>query len=172
MSTRKPAPTVDRRSQQALDTFEKAMKALGKHDYEKARDHFDQIVESFPEERDMVERARTYRAMCERAADRKGSGRPKTFEDHLHQGVFLHNRGDYDAALKLLRQATEMSPRNEDAHYCLAAAAARSGDADTAVKSLKAAVALSADARAQARLDPDFESLREDEAFLEILQGE
>ncbi|HET7747112.1 MAG TPA: tetratricopeptide repeat protein [Vicinamibacteria bacterium] len=172
MSTRKPAPTVDRRSQQALDVFEKAMKALGKHDYEKARAHFDQLVESFPEERDMVERARTHRAMCDRAADKKGGGRPKTFDDFLHQGVFLHNRGDYEAALKLLRQAAEMSPRNEDAHYCLAATAARSGDADTALKSLKAAVALSPDARAQARLDPDFEALRDDDSFLEILQGE
>ena len=41
MTAKKPAPVVDRRSQQAIETFEKAMKAMGKHDYERAREHFE-----------------------------------------------------------------------------------------------------------------------------------
>ena len=44
MSPKKPAPVTDRRSQQALDLFERAAKALGKHDWEKARDLLDGLL--------------------------------------------------------------------------------------------------------------------------------
>ena len=44
MSAKKPAPAIDRRSQQAIETFEKAMKAMAKHDYERAREHFDALL--------------------------------------------------------------------------------------------------------------------------------
>jgi tetratricopeptide (TPR) repeat protein len=172
MSNRKTAPAVGRRSQPALDVFEKAMKALAKRDYEKARDHFEQIASSYPEEHDVLERARTYRAMCDRALDKKGGPKPKTAEELVHQGVYLHNRGDYDDALKLLRQAADLSPKSEDVQYCLAATSARAGDEAAALKSLRAAVSLKAETRAQARTDPDFESLREEQDFQDILNGE
>ena len=169
MSPRKPAAQVDRRSQQALDAFEKAMKALGKHDYERAREHFDALMAGFPEELDLVERARSYRAVCERALEKRPAFRPKTFEEFLHHGVYLHNRGEYEEALKFLRQAAEIHPRNEHVLYCTAATAARAGDSATALKSLRQAVSASPANRAQARQDPDFESLREDEEYLSII---
>ena len=37
MSPKKAAAVTDRRSQQALDIFERAAKALGKHEWERAR---------------------------------------------------------------------------------------------------------------------------------------
>lgn len=172
MSNRKPSPTPDRRSQQALDIFEKAVKALGKRDFEKARDHFDQILSLTTDEHDVAERARIYRAMCDRALDKKAGPRPKTAEELLHQAVFLHNQGTYDEALKLLRQASDLAPRSEDIQYCLAATAARAGDDSLAFESLRTAVGLSADTRAQARTDPDFEALRDEPEFQDILNGD
>jgi tetratricopeptide (TPR) repeat protein len=169
MSAKKPAPVIDRRSQQAIETFEKAMKALGKHDYERAREHFDAILEGYPEERDLLERARSYRALCQRALEKRPTFRPKTFEELLHHGVYLHNRGDYEEALKFLRQAAEIHPRNEHVLYCMAATAARAGDSQTALKSLRQAVTAGPANRAQARQDPDFDTLREDEEFLSIV---
>ena len=88
MTAKKPAPAVDRRSQQAIETFEKAMKAMGKHDYERAREHFDALLGGFPEERDLLERTRSYRAVCERALEKRPAFRPKTFDEMLHHGVF------------------------------------------------------------------------------------
>ena len=111
MSAKKPAPAIDRRSQQAIDIFEKAMKALAKHDYERAREQFDALLEGFPEERDLLERARSYRAVCDRALDKKPAFRPKTFDEMLHHGVYLHNRGEFEEALKFMRQAAEIHPR-------------------------------------------------------------
>src|SRR5258708_40208086 len=64
MSTKKPTPVVDRRSQQAIDTFEKAMKAMGKHEYERAREHFDALLAGFPQERALLEPPRAYPAVC------------------------------------------------------------------------------------------------------------
>ena len=115
MSTKKPASPADKRSQAAIDLFEKGARALGKRDYDKARDHFDALVSQFPDERDVVERARAYRTLCDRALDKKPAFKPKTFDEVLHQGVFLHNKGDFEDALKLLRQAAEMQPQNEHA---------------------------------------------------------
>ena len=121
-----PAPIVDRRYQQALDLFERAVKALGRKDFDRARDLLDELLEGHADQQELVERARAYRAMCDRS---QRPARPKTFEELLNYGVVLHNRGDYAQAVKYLQQALEIHPRNESALYCLAAAQARAGDA-------------------------------------------
>ena len=135
MSAKKPAPAVDRRSQQAIETFEKAMKALGKHDYERAREHFDALIAGFPEERDLLERARSYRAVCERALRASvppSSPRPSTSCSTTActstTGASSRRRS------KFLRQAAEMHPSNEHVLYCLAATSARAGDTATALQ--------------------------------------
>lgn len=169
MSTRKPVPAGERRSRQAIELFEKATKALGKRDFAKARDHLQALIASFSEERDVVERARAYLSLCERSLDKRPSFKPKAFEDVLHHGVYLHNRGEYEDAMKFLRQATEMQPKSDHALYCLAATAARAGDAGSAVAALRQAVAVSPANRAQARSDTDFDSIRDNEEFVAVV---
>ncbi len=169
MSTKKPASPADKRSQAAIDLFEKAMRALGKRDYDKAKDQFDALISQFPDERDVLERARAYSLLCEKALDKRPAFKPKTFDEVLHQGVFLHNKGEYEDALKLLRQAAEMQPQNEHALYCLAATSARAGDSATAVRALRQAVELGPHNRTQAKTDTDFDDIREQEEFVSIL---
>ena len=166
-----PAAPAGRKSNAALDLYEKAVKAVGKRDYDRARDHLDALIAGHGEERELLERARSYRALCVRALaeSKRTAFRPKGFEDLLNHGVYLHNRGEYDEALKALRQAAEIHPKNEHVLYCLAATAARAGDTATAVKALRSAVAASPANRAQARSDSDFDAIREDEAFVEIV---
>jgi len=171
MSPKKAVPVVDRRSQQALELFERAAKALGKHDWAKARDFLDTLIESHPDQRDLLERARAYRAVCERALleAKRAPFRPKGFEDLLNHGVYLHNRGEFEEALKVLRQAAEIHPKNEHVLYCLAATAARAGDSAAALKALRSAIAVSPANRAQAKGDSDFDPIREDEEFIELV---
>ena len=64
------APAVRRSSNAALELYEKALKAVGKRDYERARDHLDALISSHADERELLERARSYRALCERAIGR------------------------------------------------------------------------------------------------------
>jgi Tfp pilus assembly protein PilF len=171
MSTKKPVAPLDRRTAQAIEVFEKGVKAVGKRDFERAQAAFDEVIESFPEERDVVERARAYRAVCERnlTEAKRASFKPKGFEDLVNHGVFLHNRGEFEEALKFLRQAAEMHPRNDHVLYCLAATAARAGDTPSAMKALRSAISLSSDNRALARVDSDFDPLRDDEEFVELV---
>ncbi len=155
-------PVQDRRYQQALDLFTKGVKALGRKDFDRARDLFDELLDAFADQKDLLERARTYRAMCQRA---RRPGRPKTFEELLNYGVILHNRGEFAEAVKFLRQALDVQPRNENALYCLAAAQARAGDPEAALQALRSAISANPATRAIARKDDDFEPLRGELAF-------
>jgi len=161
----KKASVADRRVGHSLDLFERAVKALGKKDYERAQEQLTELVESYPEERDVLDRARAYLVLCERALGKRPNFRPKTFEDLLNHGVFLHNRGDFAEALKALHQAAEIHPKNEHVLYCIAASSARGGDAAAALKALRSAIHANAANRALARGDSDFDSLREDGEF-------
>jgi Tfp pilus assembly protein PilF len=169
MSTKKPAG--ERRASAGLDAFEKAVRFLGKKDYERARDVFDELIASHPEERDLLERARAYRTVCERVLTeaKRAPFKPKTFDEMLQYGVFLHNRAEFEEALRYLRQAVELHPKNDHALYCLAATAARAGDTPSALKALRSAIAASPSNRAQARSDADFDPIRDDEGFVEIV---
>ena len=166
MTVKKPATP---RSNQGLDTFEKAVKALGKRDYERAKELLDELIAAHPEERDILERARAYRTLCARELERKPSYRPKTFEEQLNYGVYLHNRGEFEEALKYLHQAAEQHPKNEHALYCIAAASARAGDTPGALKALRSAISANGANRAQARSDSDFDPIREDEEFVALV---
>jgi tetratricopeptide (TPR) repeat protein len=151
------APVVDRRYQQAVDLFQRAVKALGRKDLDRARDLLDELLASHADRQELVERARAYRAMCERP---KRPARPKTFEELLNYGVVLHNRGDFAQAVRFLQQALEIHPRSESALYCLAAAQARAGDSAAALRALRSAIHANPASRAQARRDDDFAPLR------------
>ena len=168
----KKAAVGDRRSAQAVELFEKAMKALGKRDYERAKEHFESVLSAHPEERDVAERARLYLGVCKRALEKRPAFKPKTFDELLNYGVFLHNRGEFDEALKLLGLAADQQPKNEHVLYCIAASAAQSGDVAAALKSLRAAIVANPASRAQARADADFDPIRENEEFVEILDSE
>jgi tetratricopeptide (TPR) repeat protein len=165
---RKSVPVIERRPSPAVELFEKALKSLNKKDFDKARGLLEQLIEGYPDEREVVERARAYRAICERSLDRRPS-RPKTFEDLLKYGIYHHNRGEYQEALKFLNQAAEIHPRNEHVLYCVAAAAARAGDTAVALKALRSAITASPSNRAQARSDSDFDGLRDHPDFASLV---
>jgi tetratricopeptide (TPR) repeat protein len=169
MSERKAGAANDRRPSAALELFEKAVKALGKKDFDRALDLFDSLIEQHAKERELVERARAYRAVCERATEKRPSFRPRNFEDLLNYGVYLHNRGEFDDALKYLQQAAEIHPRNEHVLYCMAAAFSRSGDTPGALKALRSAIVVSPSNRAQAKSDSDFDPIREDPDFVALV---
>jgi tetratricopeptide (TPR) repeat protein len=151
------APVVDRRYQQAVDLFERAVKALGRKDLGRARELLDELLAGHADQQELAERARAYRAMCDRS---RRPARPKTFEELLNYGVVLHNRGDFAQAVRYLQQALEIHPRSESALYCLAAAHARAGDIPAALKALRSAIHANPASRAQARRDDDFAPLR------------
>ncbi len=157
----RPAPN-HRPTHHGLVLFERAVKALGNKDFDRARTLLDGLLRSDGLPREIVERARSYRAMCERS---RRPVRPRTFEELLNYGVVLHNRGDFAEAVKYLSLALQMQPRSEGALYCLAAAQARAGSAGAALAALRSAIASNPATRAQARRDEDFAALRGAQEF-------
>jgi tetratricopeptide (TPR) repeat protein len=147
----------DRRYRQAVELFQRAVKALGRKDLDRARALLDELLAGHPDQQELVERARAYRAMCDRA---RRPARPKTFEELMNYGVVLHNRGDFTQAVRYLQQALGIHPRSESALYCLAAAQARAGEVAAALRTLRSAIHANPASRAQARRDDDFAPLR------------
>jgi tetratricopeptide (TPR) repeat protein len=180
MSAKKPSPppvhppAPERRPSPAMEAFERAMKVLGKRDFDKARQLFDALIASHPAESELVERARSYRVLCTRELDRgkKAPFKPHGFDELLNHGIYLHNRGEYPEALACFQKASQLKPDNEHVLYCVAASSARAGDAEAALTALRGAIALSPAARAQARSDSDFDSLRGQAAFAALVQGQ
>ena len=154
----------------ALAAFERAVKSLQKRDIGKAQDQLNSFLSSFPEESELAERARTYITFCERQL--AGSTPPKKFDELVTQGVFFHNRGEYDEAIKYLTKAVEMEPKNDHGHYCLAAAYARVGDSRGASRHLKRAISSDAYNRVLAKCDGDFQSVRNDPSLADLLKEE
>jgi len=151
----------------AIEAFEKALKVLHKGDLDRAKGQFESIVADFEQEPEVVDRAQAYIAVCDR--QRKTSFSPRTFEELVAYGVFCHNEGEYDRAIKYLSRATDMEPRSDHAHYCLAAAYSRRGDSASAARHLKEAVQADAYNKVLAKTDEDFTPVREESEIVELL---
>ena len=144
--------------QKALDSFDKAVKTLHKGDAAKAKELFVKLVDGFPGERELLDRVRSYIAVCEsKLAPQK---RLKDAEEMVTAGVIELNRGDAAQALKHFTKASDLDPKNPHVHYNLAAAHAAAGDAASAAKHLKTAIAGDPSAKVHARADEVFAGIR------------
>jgi tetratricopeptide (TPR) repeat protein len=151
----------------AVEAFEKGLKSLHKGDLDRARNQFQDIVSEYARETEIVDRALAYLTVCDRQP--KSTFSPRTFEESVAYGVFCHNRGDYDRAIKYLTKALEMEPGNDHVHYCLAAAYSCHGDREDAKRHLKQAVSADQYNRVLAKADADFAVLRDEADVSQLL---
>ncbi len=156
---KKARRAVSDRYQKALDGFERALKTLYKGDPGKAKDHLEKLQESYPEEKEMMDRVRSYLLVCEKRLSPQR--RPKNAEEMVNAGVMSLNDGDAAQAIKHLSKALELEPKSAHIHYCLAAAHALAGDASTTAKHLKQAISTDPTSRFHAQTDDDFAGVRD-----------
>lgn len=154
----------------ALTAFETAIKAMQRHDYLRASGLFQSLVDAFPTERAILDRARLYLGLCRRGLTQT-SGSPATVEERLTAATAALNDGRDDEAERLAHAVLATTSEQDLALYLLAAVHARRGDVDGALAWLGRAVDVSPDVRAQARHDVDFEPLRETDAFRLLIEG-
>jgi hypothetical protein len=95
---------------------------------------------------------------------------PRTVEERLTAATAALNIGDDGRAESLAASVLAEEPRQDLALYLLAAIAARRKATDAALLYLGEAIAVSPEVRAQARLDADFQSLRADERFRQLVE--
>jgi Tfp pilus assembly protein PilF len=162
-SSRKPA------YYEAIALYESGVRALQKHDFEQAAAQFRTVLDKYPEEREIQERARLYLRVCERETARRPAG-PQTPQERVYAATMCLNAGDVAGALEHLQRALEEAPNSDHAHYIMAVALTMRGHFSDALEHLQLALSLNPENRSLALQDPDLEQLREHEGFAETLE--
>ena len=157
--------------EKALKDFERGVGLLQKQSYAEALERFEAIVGSFPQERELTDRAGVYLRICRNLLERKET-QPRRPEDFFYYGVIRANEADYDEAVRLLEKALQAAPKDEKVHYVLASTLALKGERREALEHLREAIELNTTNRIYARNDPDFEPLRDDENFQNLIHPE
>jgi tetratricopeptide (TPR) repeat protein len=142
-----------------LAKFNKALEVLHSKSWAKAAELFEGVVQEsdVPELR---ERARQYLSAC-RLQEQKAKGdAPAADEDPYLRAVYEKNRGNYAAALELIKK--NGGEKDERFAYLAASIHAAEGRKDEAAKTLMRAVEMNAKNRVHAFHDPDFAELRRD----------
>lgn len=154
----------------AVGLYEKGMEALQRHDYNKALELFENVLTSFPDERELHERVRLYLNVCRRHATPKAAA-PQTVQERLYASTLALNGGRYDEAISHLRLVRDEDPDNDHALYMLAVAHAQRGEHAESIAHLERAIALNPENRALARRDADLDPLHDDDAFHHALNA-
>jgi tetratricopeptide (TPR) repeat protein len=145
--------------------------ALQKHDFAGAAGFFRTVLDRYPEERELLERARLYLRVCERETSRPPAPpRPKTPGERVYAATVALNAGDHSAALDHLQQVLGEDPENDHAHYIMAVALGMRNLRDEAIEHLQRAIALNPESRGLAKQDPDLDSLRDHARFGDALE--
>lgn len=154
---------------EAIAIYETGVRALQRHDFGKAADQFRQVIERYPEERELHERSVLYLRVCERETARRPAN-PQTVQERVYAATVALNAGDPGTALEHLRRALADSPESDHAHYIMAVALASHRQTTEALTHLKRSIELNPDNRALARQDPDLEDVRDLDGFREALE--
>jgi tetratricopeptide (TPR) repeat protein len=149
---------------EAVALYEQGLARLQLHDYGGALRLFEEVLERYPDEKELHERVRLYQNICRRHTASEQPG-PQTLEERLFASTLAINGGRYDEAISHLRLVRDEDPDNDHALYMLAVAHAQRGELAEAVAHLERAIAVNPENRALARHDRDLDPLRDDEAF-------
>jgi tetratricopeptide (TPR) repeat protein len=153
---------------EALALYESGVRALQRHDFSAAAGSFRDVIQRYPDERELVERARLYLQVCERETARRPAV-PQTPAESVYAATVALNAGDSAAALDHLNRALAQAPDSDHAHYIMSVALLERGDSTRALEHLRQAIALNPDNRSTAINDPDLGPLRDLDAFRDVL---
>ena len=160
----KPVTPAQGPDAQGVALFQRAVEALQRKRYDVAAEGFRSLLEQFPAERALLDRARVYLDLAEREINRQPAT-PRTLEERVTAATAALNNEQDAEAERLVRGVLAEDPRHDLALYLMAVIEARRGEAEAALSCLGRAIAVTPEVRAQARHDADFERLRNSEAF-------
>jgi tetratricopeptide (TPR) repeat protein len=153
---------------EAVAIYERGVQALQRHDFAGAAAFFRTVLDGYPEERELLERARLYLRVCERETQRHQPA-PKTPAERVYAATVALNSGDHGGALDHLQRALNDDPDSDHAHYIMAVALGMRQRLGEAIQHLRESIALNQENRTLARQDPDLEPLRDHPAFRDAL---
>lgn len=152
--------------QKALNAFGDAMKNFHQGKNEKAEEQLLAFLEKYPNEKELIDRARLYLKICrERIGKAKERITLKTEDDYFYYSVYRMNQGDYDGAGKLLEKLRDLAPKDARTFYLSADLACVLGQSEDCLEYLKKAVHADKIYAILAQNEADFEPLWEDKKF-------
>ncbi len=164
-----PLPPPPDPGRKAVELFEQGFSALQQRDYARAAEILASLVTSYPEEKELHERARVFLAICERQA--AAAPQPQTLEERICAATLAINRGETAQAIGMLGDLVREHPDHDHIHYLLAIAHSAAGHGGDAVAHLRRAIELRPSNRVLAGQDADFDVLRDDPAFHALMDG-
>lgn len=150
--------------EKALSLYSQGIKDFRKGDYEKAISYFESLREKYPDEHELIDRAKVYISICKRG-DKQDSISPKSISDFLFLAQMKINRSDFEAAVKLLEKALELRKEEARVYYLMATAYVQNNQAEEGLEALKKAIQKDKSMAIMAQNEPDFEPIREDKRF-------
>jgi len=150
--------------EQTLAAFELAAKAFRRDDCQKASELFEGFIEKYPGERELVDRARIYLAIC-RDKGKKDTIPLKEFEDFYELGVYRMNQGEFDEALKLFQKAQDKEPDSGKILYLIGKVHLKLGQPEKFFENLKSAVQKDKFVGVLAQNDPELEDVKDEKKF-------
>ena len=176
----------------ALDYFDKAINidkrifevfyskgvTLGRlKEHEKALTCFEKAIEIYPEHVDswIGKAVALYKLeKCEQAiecCDKALEIEPRSYRACNNKGVFLLQSKQYSEAIRCFENALEINPTFANAFYNMACSYALQKETEKAVDCLEKTININPDFKEIAEIDEDFDNLRNNEKFLELIDN-
>ncbi len=157
----------------ALKLYESGLKLAHSEKFEPAKDKFKELIEQFPGEIELLDRAHLLIQACDkRILGQRSRPRLKTADDFYEVGVTELNGRRLDEAQDHLERALKLEPKADYVLYALAAVCCLRGERDAALAHLKSAIQYRSQNRFLAGNDADFASLSDDPEFIELITSE
>ncbi len=153
---------------EAMEVYERGVSALQQKRYAEASKLLQTVIDAYPDEKELHERAQVYLNICRRQAVPLDAT-PKTFEERVYAATLAINAGAYDEGLARLGELAAESPDDDHVQFMLAIAHSLKGDLASAWPRLQRAVDLNDENRLLARQDADLEALRCEPQFRQIV---
>ena len=162
---------VDERSRytEAMGLYEQGIQAIQNRDFLSAARTLRLVVEKYPDEQELHERACLYLRICERETGPPALI-PKTLEEHIYAATLALNLGAHNKAMEHLMAANDCDSGSDHVHYMLAIVYTLLDQKALAVSHLRRAIGLNPNNRVLARQAADFEPLRQEEGFQKAIE--
>jgi len=149
--------------------YQSAVQLMQEGKFDKARAIFEKLIQNGAPE--LLERSRTYLAVCERQA-KKSDLAFASPEEQYDYAISLLNTGNYEDARDQFEGLLRKNSSADYAHYGLAVLNSITGQAEECLDHLHKAIELKPQNRIQARSDSDFNDMIDDPRFTELLYPE
>ncbi len=161
---------IDPEHEQQLKLYEQAVQHFHQQRFAKAKELLEKVIAG--PNKELADRAQIHLRISEQRMAKQASPSLRTVEEHYQAGVAMMNLGRWDEARDYLLRARKLSPKADFVFYAMAALDCLTGEAESAMENLKAAILLRPENRYHARNDEDFSFLQEDPRFTELLYPE